>query len=153
LKAPDIAFIKEKDKNAVRLFWDCPDINSTAELITPLSRVLLDHVDLRTTDREGGFAASFPDDEDNISKESPLRAKSVTVCIAEVPRLGVVGSAVAGVVAIFFYCWISRMPDYDATEAAVKHYNSVKAMHEGDFASNDGDGNAVDDNADVERGV
>jgi hypothetical protein len=114
---------------AVRVFRECPFINDQAEFITPLSQVLLNHVDLRTADGDGGFVASFTSIEEPLVG-SKLAGNSVQVGHIDVPRLNIVGSAIACGVAVIVFMALSRMSDFDATEVVIEHYDTLKVMYE-----------------------
>jgi hypothetical protein len=131
-EASDSSPLTELDLEAVRVFRTCPNlkINSAAELFILVSQVLLDHVDLQIVDREGGFAASFITFGDNVPEESPLFSKRVTIGEIEVPRLNIVSSGIAGCIAVIVFMVVSRIPDFDATEAVLEHYDVLKAVYE-----------------------
>jgi hypothetical protein len=118
------------DFDAVRVSRTCPNISRAEEMFLPLAQVLLDHVDLRAVDLEAGFAASFARDEETAAKESPLYSKRITIGEIEVPRVNIVSSGIAGAIAVIIFIVVSRIPDFDATEAMLEHYDEFKAVYE-----------------------
>jgi hypothetical protein len=115
---------------AVRVFRECPFINDPDVFIKPLSQVLLDHVDLHVADRDSGFPESFTRTQKIHPIDDKLAGKSVIVGRIDVPRLNIVGSAIAGGIAVIVFIVVSRMPDFDTTEAVIEHYDTLKAMYE-----------------------
>jgi hypothetical protein len=118
------------DFDAVSVSRTCSNASSADIMFGPLPQVLLDHVDLQVVDREGGFAASFTTDEDTAPKESPLYSNKITIGEIEVPRVNIVSSAIAGGIAVIVFIVASRIPDFDATEAVLEHYDVLKAVYE-----------------------
>jgi hypothetical protein len=121
---------------------------------------MLNHVDLRIADQEGGFAASFTS-YGNDTEGSLLTSRTVEVGTIDVPRLNIVGSAIAGIIGAAVFIIVSRMNEFSAAEVVVEHYYALKAMYEKEAiddgnADGPGKGDGVDNYVykyvDVERG-
>jgi hypothetical protein len=135
---------------AVRVFRECPFINDPTEFITPLSQVLLDHVDLRTADGDGGFVASFTSIEEPLVG-SKLAGNSVQVGHIDVPQLNIVGSAIVCGIAVIVFIAVSRMPDFDSIEAVIEHHDTLKAVFETGAGDSDDNGDGKVDVAGVDN--
>jgi hypothetical protein len=150
LYGSDLDYVAE----VVRIFNDCPNIEDAFEFLRPLSQVLLDHVDLRIAAQEGGFAASFaPDWGTTPIEESSLGGETITVGRISVPRLNLLSSAIVGSIAVLIYFVVSRMPDFDATEAVIEHYDALKAMYERGEGDGDAKANVLSDDGDADGNV
>jgi hypothetical protein len=115
---------------AVRLFCECPFVHDPNAFIKPLSQVLLDHVDLIFAHRDGVFPESFTRTQEIHPIGSKLAGESVMVGRIDVPRFSIAGSAITGGIAVIVFIVVSCMPDLDATEAVIEHFDTLKAMYE-----------------------
>jgi hypothetical protein len=130
LDVPDIADIEELGYQAVRLWWTCSNVSSAGDLFTPLAHVMLGHVDLRTADREGGFAASFTRAWNPNTKEAWLNRKRLTVGITNVPYVNIVGGEIAGAIAVIVFILVSRLPGDCKPEALPEHSDAIELTSE-----------------------
>ena len=100
------------------------DARAVGILVLESAEVLMDHVDLNVTDREGGFAASFPDRQD-----AALFGKSVRVGTVSVARLNLLSSAIVGALGILVYLAISNVDQFDATATVLEKHDAVKTAY------------------------
>jgi hypothetical protein len=105
-----------------------------AEVAFEIGSLLLNHVDLHEVPQGdgGGFKSSFPaKGEDALPQGSPFDKKSVKVGEVDRPLFNVVTCAILCAIGVLGYLILSWIPQFDATQAVLDHYDAVKQTYEG----------------------
>jgi hypothetical protein len=108
--------------------------NLLAEVALAIGPLLLNHVDLHEVAQGngGGFKSSFPaKGEFALPQGSSLNQNAVKVGKVDRPLFNVVTCAILCVIGVLGYLILSWIPQFDATQAVLDHYDTVKQSYEG----------------------